>query len=269
MIPALIVGGIVLNGIYGVEQSSKIDAQTIKKNAKAFATSAYAEIRVEKAKVEMEQSILRFANRKKGIIIGYIQPFQEIYKKLIEIKFEKDIIPENFSLQMKNYAIATKTISVNFGNIHSKQLSDRECLVGLVAYGLSGMMTKMSEMEMSAARSRVRQSRVVEAHADTICMTLNAIQTKVDMMSKVLASIGMLFNKSLIYTKSLIEKNGAYSFRYSKEEKEALGICVELAQLLYAILDTPLFDENGEIEQVALDAIQAGEQYVKKLNNVE
>ena len=268
MIPVpIIVGGILVNGLYGASQCIKIDEKTMKKNAKAFTNAALAEEKVRKATELLENSMMRLANRKKGILIGYMERFQKAYKEIIEIRFESsDEIGKIESFD--HYALMVERVSHRFINIHTTQLSNSEALVGFLVFGLSGMMKKTSEMELSAASSRARHSQVVLEQANTVYITLDGIKTKLDMMSGVLSNLGLLFNHSLTHVEEIIQKNGNRRENYTKEEKQALGTCINLAQVLYGILDTPLLDKDGEITKAAVTAIETGERYIEKMDQM-
>lgn len=270
MIPVILgVAGaaILADGLYGASQCEKIDASRNKKNAQAFTQMAVAQEKIKKQKQELEASILKNATRKRGIMTCQMQKFQDVYKTIREIQFESGEGLKELDSFNSNIVAYTHS-HIHLGDITSRKLTDKEELYILAVSGLSGSMIQDSRRDLSEARNRLRQSNVAMEHAETVCIASKGMQDRIDMMTTVLTQLGALFHRSIMATEEVIQRNGRIASLYTKQDKEVLANCVNTAQTIYYIIDTPIIDQNSEITQESLKAIDLGRQYLDKINQL-
>ncbi|MGE4284709.1 MAG: hypothetical protein AB7G87_13525 [Clostridia bacterium] len=216
----------------------------------------------EKAKT----SLIKLANRKKGILMTSMKQFLELYERIITINFvEGDGIKE---LWLSNFTPAiieeVKTMTSVAGNTLS---TGQAIATMLVRGGISGVIAKESEIGINIAHMRNKQARVIESQAETMCVALDAMSQRSERLAEVLTRLNMLLLKSISNTSEIIEKNGKDRKRYSQDEKDCLQTCMNVASAVKKVLDTPLLDRDGEITVQSLEAIQIGEDYINRISN--
>ena len=58
--------------------------------------------------------------------------------------------------------------------------------------------------------------------------------------------------KSIKNISIILKNNGLDSENYSEDDINALNVSLSLTKLIYRIINTPLLDENGNIEKIKL-----------------
>ncbi|WP_160690080.1 hypothetical protein [Clostridium sp. C2-6-12] len=252
--------------IFNMIKADKNNEKADKINIKAFEKIEEAKINQKKYQENMDMSLEKLINRKKGILSTSIREFLEIYEKIMKIDFEegdgiKELSMNMFAPEVVNELKNTVTTAV--GN----QLTTKQAIITYLFGGISGIIAKEAEMNLGVANIRKRQANVIEAHSETICIALNAIIQRCDRISEILAKLNLLFMKSIKTTGEIISQKGMNRLNYTKSDKEAIMTCINIASTIKKILDTKLFDEKGEITKQSIEAIQIGDQYLNEINN--
>ena len=63
----------------------------------------------------------------------------------------------------------------------------------------------------------------------------------------------------------ILKNNGLDSENYSEDDINALNVSLSLTKLIYRIINTPLLDENGNIEKESIKVIQQGRDMLKQI----
>lgn len=256
--------GFIINMIKADKNNQRVD----KVNIKAFDKIELANQKKNEQKQLMEQSLDKLANRKRGILTTSIKNFIDVYEKIMKINFEegegikeltKDIKTVAEIKDMKNY------ISTITGN---KLTTNQEIATYFLKGGISGIIKKESEMNLSVANMRRRQAQMLEAQTNTFVIISEAVIKRADKISDILAKLNLLFMKSIKYTSEIIDKKGWDRKNYTKQDKEALMNCINFASAIKNIIDSRLFDENGEIAEESEKAINIGNDYLNKINSI-
>ena len=134
--------------------------------------------------------------------------------------------------------------------------------------GVTNSIVGDSEKNLKAAQIHKKYANVVVAQAETNVEVLKAIRERADRLTNLLTKLNILFLKSIKATDSLIEKNGSVRSLYTSEDKEMIRNCLNLADAVKSVLDTPLFESDGKIAEVSKAALETGEDYLQRIEQV-
>ena len=134
--------------------------------------------------------------------------------------------------------------------------------------GITNSIVGDSEKNLKAAQIHKKYSNVVVAQAETNIEVLRAIRERADRLTNLLTKLNILFLKSIKATDSLIEKNGSERSLYTVQDKEMIRNCLNLADAVKSVLDTPLFENDGKIAEVSQTALKTGEDYLQRIEQV-
>ncbi len=269
MIPILLAGvasGLIVEGFRGAIQSSSIDEDTQKRNAKAFERQIKAQELVRENQQRVDISLQKVANRKKGILLSSMAEFLEVYERVKKIEFQSgEGIIELYGNNNRMVSVGEVRQMVN---LVKQPMSDSELAVGLLFKGLGRMMVEDSKRDLAVANSRVRQANVMYSQAETLSVALNAVIERAEHMADILAKVNLLFRRSIKATYHIIETNGMDHKKYNGDDRKKLMNCMNLASAIKQILDAPLLDQNCEITDEAQKALQVGNQYLQKMSEM-
>ena len=234
-------------------------------NITAFERMQESKAKQQEAKEKMENSFEKLANRKKGILMTSMKSFLDIFDKIMKIDFERgDDITEILSNNITSQVITeAREMSVNAS---SYQLTDGQSFATFIKGGISGIIRKDSEINLSVAKMRRKQADVLETQSEIICIAMNNVTDTLNKVSDILAKLNIVFMKSIKTCDLLIEENGTNRLNYSKADKEKLMTCINIASAIKQILDTKLINENGELTEQSVQAISIGDECLKKIN---
>ncbi|MFC3906846.1 hypothetical protein [Clostridium disporicum] len=256
-------------------KADKYNSRADSINIKSFNKLAKTQELQREQQIKTSQSIIKLANRKKGIISTSINDFINLYERIMKINFiETDGIREVYKLNNSVGVIDEMKIMIStVSQVLTEKDTVNTFLVGFLKFGgltggVSNVIEKEAELNENAARMRKKQINVIESQIKTINTSLEAIYERAERISIILAKINILFRKSIEVTSKIIDKNGADRFKYSKEEKEYIRNCMNFADAVKKILDTPLFDANGELTIQSKEAIIAGEEFLNRINSI-
>lgn len=265
----LLAGGAKI--IHDLKTSDELNEQARKKNIRALSRVAEAQIEQKNAEATMNQEILRLYNRKKAVLSTSMDSFLHLYEKIIKINFtetEGIIELKSFTPEIRkkiytniNTARATAPMPVITKNV----------IVGFLLNGVTGAIISSivddSQRNLDEARIRARQAEAVALQAQTISLSYQGITERVKRITDVLTRLNILFVKSIRYSNELIDKNGIQKSSYSFSNRQSLAVCVNLAKAVKDLLDAPIIDQNSEVSQKSLEAVQIGEQCLQAVNN--
>lgn len=255
-----------VNGIRQMVSADKNNARATKINTKAFTRIATADAKVHSLEQLAEQSILKLANRKKGILQTSIKNFLELYEQIIKIDFEPgDGIKELENLSLSPTQVGELKAMTQGASL---ALTDGQILTSFLISGIPGLIVKESEYNVSLAQMRNKQSLVIESEAETICTYLESISIHTNRILDLLTKLNVLFVKVIKTTQTIIENNGFNRANYSIQDKESLMTCINFASAIKNILDAKLLDTESEISQEALECIKNGNNFLQQINQL-
>jgi hypothetical protein len=243
-------------------EADKKNAQADRTNAKAFEKVAQAEAMVRQSQYDTRMSLEKLANRKRGIWQTSLVDFLRLYEQLIQIEFEEgEGIRELHALALP-FAVVEEIRSMTA--VAGTSMTPGQTIAVFLVGGISGLIRKEAEQNLTAASMRWRQANVIESQAETITVALDAIRLRADRISDLLTKLNILFRKSMEETATIIAERGLRRENYTVADRERLMTCINLAATLKTILDTKLLDENGEITAQSLEAIRVGTDYLDR-----
>lgn len=259
-----ILVGLVGKTLADAYKASKIDEQTTKKNIKAFTNIANAQQKVEQHQQRLFELLEINVRRKNAILQNHIMLFIKQYEVFRQVEFEKGRgieelnLIENIKHQLTQYV---STPQIASGQI----MTDKQLLINFAFRGIGGLMVKESEQNLQLAAQNLSKSHVVQAQADSICISLDGIGEKVQIITNLLQRLGALYMLSIRELEQIVVRNGIIAMKYTQQDIDAINTSMHLTKLIFRIINTPLIDQNGQIEQAALACITEGQQYLSQL----
>lgn len=120
------------------------------------------------------------------------------------------------------------------------------------------------EEALNNANSNLEQARTISEQATLMCSQLLAMQNVTSLANGTFSKISGLLRHSVRGLKNVIDSNGEDFQKFPSECRETVFRSVKFAQLLKAMIDTPIIDKDGNLvlttkervmkmESVALD----------------
>lgn len=254
--------------IWNMIQADKNNERANKINIKAFEKIQNAREKQEEQENKVRMALEKLANRKKGILCTTMANFIEVYEKIMKIDFTEGDGIKELSLNTLSPTSFNDVKNMSATAIGVQMTTGETIAAYLIKGGISGIISKEAEMNVSVASMRRKQSNVIEAQVETTCIALEAIIERADRISDILARLNLLFRKSIKTTEEIIEVKGKNRLNYTKSDKECLMTCINIAGTIKKILDTKLLDESGEITKKSIEAIEIGDNYLREINDL-
>lgn len=253
--------------VYNMIQSDKNNARAESINLKAFNREETAKAKVKEKEKQVNDSIEKLANRKRAVLITSMKEFLETYQKIKKINFtEGDGIKELMNLQ---FSLAEYTDMEKMVHVATVKMTPAQTVTAMVLKGgISGVISKESEINLNIANIRKKQSYVVESQMESIYTSLDYLYQRCERITDILTKLNMFFMKSVKAMKALIDERGLDKRTYTREDKEMIMNCINFAGTIKSILDARILDDNGELTQQSLELIDLGNQYLQKIQNV-
>ncbi len=103
------------------------------------------------------------------------------------------------------------------------------------------------EEALNNARSNLEQAQTFKKEGDVVCTTLESVQTVTKLANKVFSELSGRLRRSVGNLSSIISEHGYDYADYPKMAQEGVLRTVKFAQLLKAMIDTPILDEDGKL----------------------
>ncbi|CAM2192067.1 Chemotaxis protein [Paraburkholderia kururiensis] len=103
------------------------------------------------------------------------------------------------------------------------------------------------EEALNNARSNLEQARTIRKEADVLCMKLQAIQRVSALANTTFSKVSSHLRHSVSSLKIAIQQEGDDYAHYTEGAREIVLRSVKFAQLLKAMIDTPILDEDGNL----------------------
>ena len=188
-------------------RADKYNSRADSINIKAFNKLAKTQELQREKQIKTSQSIIKLANRKKGIISTSINDFINLYERIMKVNFtETDGIREVYKLNNSVEVIDEMKLMISTA---AQVLTEKDAvntfLVGFFKFGglvggVSNIISKEAELNECAARMRKKQISVIESQIETINTSLEVIYERAERISVILAKINILFRKSIEVT---------------------------------------------------------------------
>ena len=103
------------------------------------------------------------------------------------------------------------------------------------------------EEAINNARSNLEQARTIRDQAELMAGKLEAIAEVTSLANNTFSKISTQLRRTVSELKKVIEDHGVDYRTYSEESKQVVFRSVKFAQLLKAMIDTPILDEDGNL----------------------
>lgn len=253
----------IVKTFHSVNKALTVDEKALKKYAKAFEQGEEAELLIKKKAENTDKRLANVAKKKRAIIQNTVPRFVEVYGKIQKIEINNNRALNEISIKNNLQKLATLN---HMSSSVKKGFTDKELVCGLMTKGVGKMIQLESEQYLSAANNQMRVSNVMYEQAESIGEVYDAISCRADRIAKLLMSMNALFVKSINETEKTIEKNGLNVRNYNDYDKGVLMTCVNVAIGMSDIIDIPVVDADGHLCNSALEMLQTGEEYLKKMN---
>lgn len=272
------LGGLIVSGLAASYYADSLDDKARKTYAKAYDRQFSAQIMANKKKEEAENSILKFANRKRAILMTSIPDFLELYSVIKKINFvesdgireleKKLLLPENVESLKLVVSKCGRMVRMTDEEL-VKSLVISRLLLGSTGYSAGILMTdifvKESAQRLKNAQAQNKASRVTESQAKTVEVALQGIIDRSERLSDLLSNMNLLFVKSIKICKVIVDRNGIDKEMYTVQDRKYLMNCLNFAVAVKNIIDVPLLDAEGHITEQSLKALEVGEVYLREI----
>lgn len=103
------------------------------------------------------------------------------------------------------------------------------------------------EEALNNARSNMEQANTLRDQAELMANKLTAIEKVTALANNTFSKISSQLRRSVSELKKVIEQEGVDYRAFSNEAKEAVFTSVKFAQLIKAMIDTPILDKDGNL----------------------
>lgn len=268
MLPFVIVGGLIFGKFCSDMHTADLNNEhAYEKTVRALTEMSKAQKELEEGQERAHASLLKLANRKKGIINTSIKKFIDVYSQLQKIKF---INRPALNLTLARPLLEETINALNQATqVAGLQMSEAEAIHCLLFRGLILGATKSivndSERELKVARMRAQQAHVIEEQAETAIVVVRAVSERADKIAALLANLNICFFRSISKIEEILKEKGNRPELYSDKDFEYIMNCLNFADAVKKIIDAPIFDENGEITEQIKTALTLGDKYIAAL----
>lgn len=292
LLEATIIGG---KYIHDMMKSDKLEQQAVDKTIRSLDKLSKAQAERNAAKECMNQEVIRFGNRKRGILFSSMQQFVDLYKRIIKINFSKKeeaAIFKNFSvIEQSVMELNVKMVQKDIKTPGPTKNVVAGCLVGGVG-GLSGGILNLSlgasniaamgagafvgavsssivddsKRKLEMANIEAKRARMLAIQNNSIELAYDAITQRVTRMTDVLTKLNVMFVKSIHNTEKIIDKNGVDKRNYSKADREQLATCIDLVVTIKKFIDAPIVDEEGKVTKKSEEVLMLGNTCINQVN---
>ena len=125
-----------------------------------------------------------------------------------------------------------------------------------------------AKREVTSAKLQRKYVNIVEAKSESDIAVLSAIEERAVRLTDLLTKMNFLFIKSMKVVEPMIDKNGDNRSLYTRQEKAYIRNCLNLADAVKSILDTPLFEQDGKIAEVSKEVVMTSEKYLLQMEQL-
>lgn len=257
--------------VYDMVKSDKLEQQALDKTIRSLDKLSKAQTEKNETKEHMDAVVLKFANRKRGILVSSMQDFLDLYNRIIKINFsQKDEIElfRNFSVIEQNEMKLNVKIVQN--DIKTPGLT-KNVVVGYLAGGVIGAISSSivddSKRKLDIANLEAKRARAMAIQNNSVALAYDAISQRVSRMTDILTKLNVLFVKSIQNTEKIIDKNGEDKRNYSEEDRKQLATCIDLAAAIKNFMDVPIVDEEGKVTKKSEEVLMIGNNCIDQMND--
>lgn len=266
--------------LVGLSKKSKAKANL--REAEGLIDAANEKVTEAKEFIEMAQdntvkAIEAFGKLKVQVLKTSMSVFVEYFEKIKEVEFTdlgamKDmtmLLPNMPGFKQLKHSTSLKTISkihdlVSFGSFGT--LPGLTIMPSMPVFPLVSTILEMkSQTALNNARANYEKAKVYRSQAKSIGLAFKAIFLKCGQIYNLLEQLDSYFSKSVGNLCKIIESSGIIWTDYTIEQQKDIYLCVQIAQTVKIVLDTPLLTDNGELNEKSEAMLAQGNMFLQKI----
>jgi len=130
------------------------------------------------------------------------------------------------------------------------------------------LMASQAREALNDAENNYDKAKAFKAQAETIETALGGISKRAEQLRLLLTKINVHFEVYISKLIKIIKNKGTDWKSYGKDEQGDIFKSVQLAQTLKIIIDAPLLDQEGGLNEKSAETLISGERYLKAIESV-
>ena len=225
-----------------IDKSIELDEKAVKRLRKAYSLQHMSKVKIENALENHDIALAKLLTRKVAITQYSLKPFLDVFNKIIRIELMID------------------------HNIVIKPFTGKEALVSLLKGGLPGLMIDDSKRNMAIAGKHLRIAESYANNAENICTMTEHIIQEANKVSDLLGALNIILLRAIKNSNDLIHVRGFNKNNYSEEDREILRNTINIAKAIKDIIDSPVLDDDGIINNQLKDCYCFAKDFYMRLN---
>jgi hypothetical protein len=145
-------------------------------------------------------------------------------------------------------------------------------LGGLVvgpALAIGGVIfASQAKSALNDAYGNYDKAKAFKRQAQNIGTALKGIYTRANQLTELLVALDRHFIEHVENLERIIDEHGVNWTDYTTQQQQDIYKCVQLAQTIKVILDSPLLNQEGQLDEVSMKVVEDGNQYLRSLAQV-
>lgn len=129
------------------------------------------------------------------------------------------------------------------------------------------IFASQAKSALNDAYGNYDKAKAFKKQARNIGIALKAIFTRANQLTELLKKLDVFFAYQVGVLRDIIDSKGVNWQDYSKTEQEEIYKCVQLAQAIKVILDSPLLKQEGQLDEATEYVLENGNKYLNTLMN--
>ena len=109
------------------------------------------------------------------------------------------------------------------------------------------VLVSEAQMKLIYSHANMDQAKMFQEQGENICSALNAIQDRATQIKDLLDELDYRMARVVSDIDNIIYDFGTDFRKFNRSAKETVGIAVQIAKTIKIVIDTPLLNEDGEL----------------------
>lgn len=130
------------------------------------------------------------------------------------------------------------------------------------------IFASQAKTALNDAYGNYDKAKVFKKQARNIGITLKGIFTRANQLTELLQQLDVHFVKQVQQLEAIIKARGVNWQDYSEVQQKEIYKCVQMAQTIKVILDSPLLKQEGDLDEASEKVLEDGNRYLQMLSQV-
>ncbi|MCM3574188.1 hypothetical protein M3172_13410 [Mesobacillus subterraneus] len=130
------------------------------------------------------------------------------------------------------------------------------------------IFASQAKTALNDAYGNYDKAKVFKKQARNIGIALKGIFTRATQLTQLLQQLDVHFVKQVKDLEAIIKARGVNWQDYSEAQQKEIYKCVQLAQTIKVILDSPLLKQEGDLDEASEKVLEDGSRYLQMLSKV-